>query len=105
MGPRLEFILQMTKVLLSWPPVVFAIFLISLRNHKKLHDLVDKIADRVKRVSVTEKGFDIETLPRGPQFLTDVPYSERDRIEIKDIPEGSDLADEIPSGGGGRRPT
>ena len=102
MGPRLEFVLLMTKVLLSWPPVVLVIFLISLSNHKKFHDLVDKVADRIKRVSFTEKGFDIETLPRGPQFLTDVPYSDRDRVEIKDIPGGSDLADEIPSEGRGK---
>ncbi len=85
MAPWQSFVLEMTKALLSWPTVALIVFLVLIRKAGAVSALVDSVADRVGRVSISRSGVHIETVPRGRDFVEELPYRERPAERRKDV--------------------
>lgn len=77
MGPWQSFVLEMTKVVLSWPAVFLIAFLVLIRKAEQVSGLIGTITDRVRKVSISRSGVHIETVPRGKEFVEEVPYREK----------------------------
>jgi hypothetical protein len=85
MGPWQSFVFEMTKVLLSWPPVFLVIFLVLIAKAGAASELLENIGDRVRKVSISKTGVHFETLPRGRDLLEELPYREKSPERRQDV--------------------
>jgi hypothetical protein len=85
MGPWQLFVLEMTKVVLSWPAVSLIIFLVLVRKAGVVSGLLSSVTDRVGKISISKTGVHIETVPRGRDFVEEVPYREKPFERRKDV--------------------